>query len=568
MELLDLPDDVLLLVLSHLHGKDALNVALTSKRLADLALPRVAAVVECWKPSMLRRLHAYMLSRASASSDTPLRAAYLHKLTIEVHTFSEYDSESSETSEHTDADDQYYAADFSQACLVGDLLVHAQNLQELSLERFQPCLRKDPRIGEALGTMSRLTNLRLSTLGDGALHVLRACPSDIRRLTLSYYLEDDYPLPDEIKTVPALLDALAPFRNLRVLKLWNFTPLISYSDDFAPPQFPSITYLRLSESSPPALDMVGLCPNVSTLIYSRDIQDVPGASAPRPGPPWPPLKRLMLGEHEDAADVLGRLARVERLHISGELRLPTHDGEELARFLELLRVASPVELYLSVLVRSTPMTCWEQIVQATPRLRVLELKISIPSPSLQYDGWLDDLPDALRPLSIECLRIYLPRLGYPPSILFQFGALHNPAEDSARRAAAREMELRRAKSVRTLPQRLAGALPSLRYLAMLDEGPNTDNLSGDDDKGVEDGEDDRDGDSDGGEGRVVYEWDELRRTDYIKSNRWWRVVDDASGKSLEAISVEEGERAQEELIESPQRDTKEELAGTHSSLSF
>ncbi|KAI0351786.1 hypothetical protein OH77DRAFT_1513686 [Trametes cingulata] len=608
MELLDLPDDVLILILSHLHGKDALHAALTARRLAPLALPRVAAAVQCWKPSMLRRLHAFLLSPArftfgsrdgrqqgeedGEDTEAPLRATYLQKLTIEVHTFGEYDSEASEKGagadrggvpggqgdvdrdgvgagdgeenqdEGEDADEQYYAADFSQVRLIGDILVHAPNLQELSLERFAPCTQRDARIGAALRSMTRLANVRLATLGDGALAALRACPADVRRLTLSYFVADEYPLPGERKTLPPLLAALAAFPRLRVVKLWNFTPACPDDDGYAaptPPVFPSVRYLRLSEAAPPALELVGLCPNVSTLIYSRDVQEVPdsdGAAAPRAGPAWPPLERLMLGEHEDAADVLGRLSRVERLHVSGELRVPTHDGEELERFLALLRVTSPVELYLSVLVRATPMTFWGEVVGSAPRLRVLELKVSIPAPSLQYDGWLDDIPDALRPLSLQCLRVYLPRLGYPPSTLFQFGALHNPAEDSARRAAAREMELRRAKSVRTLPQKLAEALPSLRYLALLDEGQNRDNLSGDDVR-----EDEQEGEGEG-EGEGVYEWDELRRTDYIKSNRWWRVVDGAGGggRALESISVEEGERAQEEIIESGRGDVGEGLA--------
>ncbi|KAI0364468.1 hypothetical protein BV20DRAFT_1125590 [Pilatotrama ljubarskyi] len=511
MELLDLPDDILIVVFSNIHGEDALNVVLTSKRLACLALPRVAAVIECWKPSMLRRLHAYMLSRANTTPDAPLRAIYLRKLKIEVHTFSSEESDLSDTEEdvtNADAGSLHYGSDFSQAHLIGDLLLNAPNLQELDLERFQP------------------------------------------QLSLDYFSDGDYPLPNETKTLPALLTALARFRNLGDLELWTFTPLMSYpSYDFAPPQFPSVTHLRLSDSSPPALDIVGLCPNISTLVYRRD-RDRPGdpfgSLVPRAGPRWPPLKRLLLGEHGDAADVLGRLSRVERLHITGQLRVLRDDDQDLVHFLELLHIASPVDLYVSVLVQSTPVTCWSQIARNAPRLRVLEVKIEIPHPWLEHDGWLDDLPEALRSLSIPCLRIFVPRLPLtiwdPPT---------TPEQVRARWEGAREMELRRAESMRTLPQRLADALPSLRYLALLDGGVNKDNLNVDNEESDEDDEDEDGMDSD--------TWDELRREYNLKSSMWWRVMDGASGRILEPISVKEGERAQEELVEGSERDAKNDL---------
>lgn len=123
------------------------------------------------------------------------------------------------------------------------------------------------------------------------------------------------------------------------------------------------------------------------------------------------------------------------------------------------------------------------------------------------------------------------------------------------------MEKRRVESMRTLPQRLVDAMSALRCLAILDEGPNEDNLeasSAEDEervsgKGVE--KEKVDGESDGSEadasetGAPVYEWDELRRTDWIRNHQWWRVVDGADGRTLEAISVGEGERLQQQILE-------------------
>ncbi|KAH9847224.1 hypothetical protein C2E23DRAFT_524152 [Lenzites betulinus] len=581
MHLLDLPDDVLILICSHLHGRDALNVALTSKQLVDLALPRVAAVITCWKPSMLRKLHAYMVNGPAQ------RARHIQVLSIDTHTFGGYDPEEANTSDDGEqpGDDLYYAANFSQANIIGGLLMHAQNIQELCLERFQPCLRRDPRIGVALASMPRLTKLRLSTLGDYTLEVLRSCSFDLRHLTLSYFIEEDYPLEGETRTLPALLSTLALYRNLHIVKLWNFTPHTCFSEDFIPPQLPSITYLRLSESTPPALNMVELCPNLNTLIYSEDPQAFDFADELNlrhlSGKPWPDLRRLMLGEHDEIPSVRRRLARVEQLHIGGVLSNSEADAPDVARFFALLRQTSPVELYLSVRVRHSPILFLSHIPPLAPRLRVLELKVSIPSPSLDYDGWLDNIPQALSDLPIPCLRLFFPQLGYPAvPRFFPAGLEYDDAEDKARGAEAREMERRRAAAMHALPQRIADAMPSLRYLALLDEGPNQNNLA------LQKGEEGARGSaqaevpvetevagavrSEPGEDAPVYEWDELRQTDWIRSHRWWRIVDGAEGGSrkLEAISIQEGKRLEQQIIEGAgQQDaTTEELSGAEISF--
>ncbi|KAJ2990247.1 hypothetical protein NUW54_g8527 [Trametes sanguinea] len=232
MNLVSLPDDVLLLIFSYLRGRDALNVAITSKRLYPLALPRIAAMIMCWTPIALRRLHRYMLSGPQ------LRAKYLRSLSIDVFAVCK-----DEQTDYLEPDtDERYAVDVSQVQLLGDLLLRAPNLTELSLEGFHWCLCQDPRIGPALQSMGQLANLRLSTLGDSALYVLRECKANIHRLTLSYYLEGDYSLGGEPKTLTALFSAISPFRNLRILKLWNFTP---YGASLSP------TELRRSRLSRP-----------------------------------------------------------------------------------------------------------------------------------------------------------------------------------------------------------------------------------------------------------------------------------------------------------------------------
>lgn len=139
---------------------------------------------------------------------------------------------------------------------------------------------------------------------------------------------------------------------------------------------------------------------------------------------------------------------------------------------------------------------------------------------------------------------------------FPIGFEYDDTEDKALRVEAHAMEQHRVVSMRTLPRRLADAIPALRCLANLDEGPNEDNLKGSTEgapsESAENKEGDADADAEGGTVDVeapVYEWDELRRTDWIRNHQWWRVGDGAEGRTLEAISVKEGERLQRQILE-------------------
>ncbi|KAI0635513.1 hypothetical protein C8Q77DRAFT_1071551 [Trametes polyzona] len=327
MQLLDLPDDLLVLIFSHIHGRDALHAALASKRFTKLALPRVAAAIFCWKPSMLRRLHAYLLGG---------RAQYLRKLTIEVHTFAESEPDAAR-------------AEAGGEVLRGGLL----------------------------------------------------------------------------------------------------------------------------------------------------------AGAP-------------------------------------------HRGH-------------------AALASKASMSFWGRVQEAAPRLQVLEIRMSVPAPLVEYARWLDDLPDALRPLRVLCIRVYVPQLNYPLWAMFvpTRPELLSGHERLVRErlAEAREMEARRAAAMGTLRQRLADAIPALQILAILDEGPNEDisrsGETGGGDGGVQvqpssgsgSGAAERGEELEEGDNLEAYEWVELRRTRWIRPYEWWRVVDGVEGRELESITVEEGERQQQQLIE-------------------
>ncbi len=402
MTLLSLNDDVLFLVFSLLHGQDALHTCMTCKRAYYLAIPQVASSVQCWYPVRLRQLCNYYLS-SDPFTGAP-RARYLENLTIHATTFEPErhvaDSQDLNSDHVDDLDLEFVGTDFAQAHLLGDLLVAAQSIRELSLDRFHPLVRNQPKIPLALSTMNQLVHVRLAMIGDGTLDALQHLRNP-KRLTLSYHTPYDDPL-DEPKTLPPLLAALASFTNLHTLKLWNFTP--PHPDDaVALPLLPSVRYLRLSESSVPALDMVQLCPNLCTLVFSVDSDE--GDVVASYGPRWRPLRRLMLASPEVAVCVVDRLSTVHLLQVSGTLWIkdnsPPEDGDALSQFLELLRVASPVGLYASMWLDvdgfSSPF--WKDVQSCAPRLRSLELQLHY---SVVLGGEDDDDDWLVRCVALHC----------------------------------------------------------------------------------------------------------------------------------------------------------------------
>ncbi|KAJ2990248.1 hypothetical protein NUW54_g8526 [Trametes sanguinea] len=289
----------------------------------------------------------------------------------------------------------------------------------------------------------------------------------------------------------------------------------------------------------------------------------------------------MIGEHHDIPCLLDKVASVEQLHICGEMLCSEADDEESAHCLELVRIASPIELFLSVVAGDAHLAFLNDLARVASSLCVLELKFSVPVPALQYKDWLDNLPASLRSLDVPCLRVYLPRFLQP----YIFG---DDAESRASVAGAQavQMESHRARALRTLPQRLAEAMPSLRLLAIMDGGPNEailalpvnqyDHSEDTDQQGGEGQGFETDANTvnvdDGSEGEVeestgpIYEWDELRRTDHFHSHKWWQVTDGMDSRRLKRITVEEGKRAQQQLIDSERQ--RRSLAARMTSLSI
>ncbi|KAI0351793.1 hypothetical protein OH77DRAFT_1523906 [Trametes cingulata] len=521
---LELNDDVLRHVVSFLHGRDALQVALCSKYMCSIALPRVPAIAVCASPRELRETCAYMLS------GNPLRAQYLEDLTISYLAFDYPVPEEPEIAQHMFSD--YW--DFSQARLIGDLLLQAPRKRRITLERLHPCLHVDPRIGQALASMDQLVAADLATIADATFARLPPLNANLRWLRLGYFWEEDDELPGETKTLPPLLTVLGRYRHLHTLELWNFNPpavgVRQYFSVDNMPSLPAVRNLRLCVSSVGALELVEFCPNLLdvdfTLSYDEPLVQLPD------GPRWPSLRRLTLSTYRVIPWILNRVNGAKRLRITEKLGLGEEDEKGyINMLLRLLAQTSPIALSLSVKLQAAPMAFWDQVAELAPRLRTVELTVSLAAPSLANKNWLDTVPDALRPLPLVHLSVIVPRtvtVTQPPPR--QGEVLECAALDRQHYADARAVEEQRAEAIAALPERLMAAILTLRLLSTSTAPPNRDNLEG--------------------RGQPYDELERVLRTckpregDGKMDTKYWRVVGDGQQRYMQEVSAvsEEAER--------------------------
>ena len=235
MPLLALNDDVLLFVCSHLSPRDALSFSLTSKRAKELAIKRVASSATCSSPAQLRRLSKYMFAKL----DGLPRAQYLTSLDIKGDTFRE---------EHRDVlfDGDHYSdgTDSSQVEFIANLISHSPNLRELSFDDFRKCIRRFPKLKEAISSCNNLRSLSLNQVDSDSLLVLLSIPSDLKRLKIMLNLKfafhfDDMPFKEE-NVFSSILGVISPFRSLHTLDIHSFMPSNAEALAEAFPILPSV----------------------------------------------------------------------------------------------------------------------------------------------------------------------------------------------------------------------------------------------------------------------------------------------------------------------------------------
>lgn len=344
--LLSLNDDALLSIFSFLYGEDALAVALTSRRLHDLAISRVSTIAVARSRRALSRLCDYMLHgpqpRARCMEDLDVWCINLDDI--------------SDTGIPHDR-------------LIADLLTAAQNLRRLALFRLPQSPGQRSRIMEAMFSMRNLVDLHLGDVDEHTLALLPMLSGPLKHLDLWYKRTCQSAATDA-----ALLHALTKHARLRSLALHNFMPSEpSLYALHATCRFPSLRHLSIVTNTAEALRFVSLFPQLSLLALVLDEASVPLAPSDFDTMPrWPLLKDLYA--HTELACMQHFVNRVENVVLLRTM-MP---GEVVALQVPLaamLRAASPVWLSLSMWAEESTLNMLGLILATLPRLRTLNLRL-------------------------------------------------------------------------------------------------------------------------------------------------------------------------------------------------
>ena len=129
-------------------------------------------------------------------------------------------------------------------------------------------------------------------------------------------------------------------------------------------------------------------------------------------PSWPPLQALALGGYQEVKCIAHRVGAVDKLAIYNIIEAGTADGsEKVADLLAFLARASPVSLSIRVSLQATPMAFWRRVAPLVPRLRVLELTVSLAAIAIENVDWL--------------VRTYRHRTYIPPVALTEAGRIRS-----------------------------------------------------------------------------------------------------------------------------------------------
>ena len=402
MNLLSLNDDVLVYIFSFLYGRDALHISLASRRAHDLAISRVPSAAVCRSPYHVTRIHEYMLGPAAGSSGP--RARYLHMLNIPYVAFNLWYSQipgPACVEDYYTAADEGFALDTSMAKMVDEVLLQAVNLRSLSIDMLSVCVEEDPRVSEALSSMTRLTNLRMWLVADSILRTIKSLPNSLSRVIFHC----DHAIPGTI-TLPPLLLSLAVFTNLHSITLHDFKPPSPISPSTLP-LLRSVRHLNLEQCWEDAIIIADCCPSLETLKFSLNRWPPQLSQSARR---WPPLRRLTLADQLAGPIVhTGRVSTVHALELGDvftvsdipPLPAVVPNGfedifEHVRHALSLIRTTHPSALRAAIRVNETGFngrlgaprpTVLGDIAVAAPKLRVLDLVLK----PVKIQKWRDIL---------------------------------------------------------------------------------------------------------------------------------------------------------------------------------
>ncbi|TFK91379.1 hypothetical protein K466DRAFT_482886, partial [Polyporus arcularius HHB13444] len=423
VSLSSLNGDVLHEIVSYLCGCDALNLSLTTRRVHDFAIHRVASRLVCRTAADLRRIHQFLLE------GKPMPAVFLRSLSIMGSTFIDRPWQ----------DDPNWAFpettyEYSLAPLIGDILETAQGLTHLLVEHYAPLAHHDSRIGPAIASMARLGTLELCQVDPDSLTVFQTLCSRPRHLRVStIHTNGPSEATQVLQFVHDALAALSSIKELHVLDLdvsaidcRPFTvPLEPRADHIPLPYVHSLSIHWLSQ----LVDVAALFPNLT--VFEQHIN-----SFQLERPSGKPLRRL------STTELRVQDSPAQQVHMLHLRRYP----RDLQSFLRTIGATSPVGLSLHAFIDAALwLRYWEQLKDAAPRLRFLDVYCHTWNRTPRA-GWVARFIESLRGYSLVCIRIILPQ---PPA----------PGADNAK------WEDEDVQALAELPDRLPQIMPSLRYVA-------------------------------------------------------------------------------------------------------
>ncbi|KAI0774985.1 hypothetical protein BD413DRAFT_611361 [Trametes elegans] len=414
----NLNGDILSHVASHLRGRDALNLALTSRRLYDFAIHRVAVALVCRTLADLHTLHHHLLL------GEPKRAVHLRSLTILSSIFVDrpWQDDPNWLSPKT-------TYQYTHASLVGDILQAASNLTHLKLEHFSPLLENDTRIGPAIAAMTSLVTVELSDVDSNALPVFASLRSEPRVLRISpVHVHSTVDVQRVLDMFQCAFGSLSYNKKLRALDL-DLKPVHSPPESpVACPQLPQVRCLSVRWMVP-HFDVAKTFPNIDILdqhIYGEQLRRSPDQ----------PLRRLSIC---DLQTFESSRHPVHLLYISRYAR-------DVRTFRRTIYETSPVGVSMHCFM-DTPhwLKYWRQLPRAAPRLRFADIHCH----TFEKDhepGWVSAFIESFRSCPLVCIRIIAPQ---PPRPSPEEAPWH--ADD--------------VQMLAELPDRIVHAMPTLRYVA-------------------------------------------------------------------------------------------------------
>ncbi|CCM00525.1 uncharacterized protein FIBRA_02559 [Fibroporia radiculosa] len=371
-QFLDLNDDVLDAIVSHLTVTHALHLACACRRVHDIAMRRALSRV-----TIFNQRKRFMKFAACMLSDISYHVIYLRKVHISLF------GDVGET-------------DFSSAVrLLTHVLRRAKNIQSLGLGPMELMIASVPAVADAVCGMENLEALWLYNGGQETILMLDKIQSRLERLVVHSW-------SDRLTTdAPQVLPLIAHIQSLQSLGLHNLT----FQDEPHPHAiWRNVRILRLESCRAAMPVFVHSFPTIRALHLKGNDRRNPQGETVRC---WPSLDELSVNTVEDLLE-WPITCPVRCVSYEALIQDP---GDAEQAFVQIKNV-KPIVLSLSIL--NSFSDCWAEVARSGHRLRAITVTLvnlygsasRIGTPN--YSRWMQNVLPVLGRSQIMFLRIIIP----------------------------------------------------------------------------------------------------------------------------------------------------------------